>query len=83
MSILFAVTVIVGAPSWLNFTPVKVAVLLPVASCLSKRMKDLPAVAVGIVKVQLPVNVAVCTVPLVNAIVCDVPVLPMATTLST
>jgi hypothetical protein len=59
MSILLAVAVIVGVPAALHFTPVNVAVLLPVPSCLSKRIKDLPAVAVGIVKVQLPVNVAV------------------------
>ena len=50
---------------------------------LLKEKKYLPAVAVGMVNVQLPVMVTVCTVPLVNDRVCVVPELPMATTDST
>ena len=53
MSILPAVAVIVGAPAVPHFTPVNVAVPLPVdAACLSSSTKDLPAVAVGIVNVH-------------------------------
>jgi hypothetical protein len=60
MSILPAVAVIVGAPALPHLTPVKVAVV-GVAACLSSMTNDLPAVAVGIVKVQgvADVNVAV------------------------
>jgi hypothetical protein len=86
MSIFPAVAVIVGVPATLYFTPVNVAVPLPVdAACLSIRINDLPAVAVGIVKVQAveAVRVAVCTVPLVNTNVCELVTVPMATTLST
>jgi len=86
MSILPAVAVIVGAPEVPNFTPVNVAVPLPVAAaCLSSRTKDLPAVAVGIVNVQAvdAVRVAVCTVPLVSARVFVVVTVPIATTDST
>ena len=46
-------------------------------------MNDLPAVAVGMVNVQLPVMVTVCTVPLVSAIVTAVELLPMAYKVST
>ena len=69
MSILPAAAVIVGAPDVPHLTLVNVAVPLPVdAACLSNNTNDLPAVAVGIVKVQAveSVNVAVCTVPPVN-----------------
>jgi hypothetical protein len=53
MSIFPAVAVIVGVPAALHFTPVKVAVPLPVdAACFNNKINDLPAVAVGIVKVQ-------------------------------
>jgi hypothetical protein len=86
MSIFPAVAVIVGAPAVGNLTPVKVAVPLPVeAACLSNRIKDFPAVAVGIVKVQAvdAVKVAVCTVPLVKEIVLDEVTVPILTTLST
>jgi hypothetical protein len=77
-----AVVVIVGAVLLGHFTLVKVAVYEPTP--VDKiRMNDLPAVAVGIVNVQLPVNVQVCTVPLVKDKVCDVLELPIATTLST
>lgn len=76
----------VGAPAVPNFTPVNVAVPLPVAAaCLSKSTKDLPAVAVGIVKAQAvaAVKVAVCTVPLVSTKVDEVVTVPIATTDST
>jgi hypothetical protein len=85
MSIEPAVAVIVGAPAVGHLTPVKVAVPFPVdAACLSNRMNDLPAVAVGIVNVQAveAVSVAVCTVPLVREMVLDVVTVPIATTLS-
>jgi hypothetical protein len=53
MSIFPAVAVIVGVPSTLYLTPVKVAVPLPVdAACFNNKINDLPAVAVGIVNVQ-------------------------------
>lgn len=86
MSILPAVAVIVGAPLELNFTPVKVAVPLPVvAACFNNKINDLPATAVGIVNVQdvEAVNVAVRTVPLVRDNVFDVVTVPIDTTLST
>ena len=76
-----AVAVMVGATLPGHFTPVNVAVNEP-APVLSSITKLLPAVAVGMVKVQLPVSVHVCTVPLVRASVCVVPLLPIATTLS-
>ena len=85
MSIAPAVAVMVGAPAVPNLTPVKVAVPFPVAAaCLSRRIKDLPAVAVGIVNVHAveAVNVAVWIVPLVSAIVFAVVTVPIATTLS-
>jgi len=75
-----AVVVIVGAVPLGHFTEVNVAVLPPVPSCTTIKMKDLPAVAVGIVNVQFPVRVTVCTVPLVNERVWVVPELPIATT---
>lgn len=61
-----AVVVIVGAVPLGHFTDVNVAVLDPVASCTTMRINDFPAVAVGMVNVQLPVKVTVCTVPLVR-----------------
>lgn len=79
MSRRLAVAVIVGAVPPLNLTPVNVPVKLP-APVLSRRIKDFPAVAVGMVNVQFPVSVAVCSVPDVKAMVFDVPVFPMATT---
>jgi len=86
MSIFPAVAVIVGAPAVPNFTPVNVAVPLPVAAaCLSNKTNYLPAVAVGIVNVQAvdAVRVAVCTVPLVKDNVLEVVTVPIATTVST
>lgn len=56
-----AVVVIVGAvpPGHLTVpvTGVKVAVLPPVPSCISFTMNEVPEVAAGIVKAQLPVSV--------------------------
>ena len=78
-----AVEVSVGVVPPANLTEVNTAVLEPVPSCVVIRINDLPAVAVGIVNVQLPVMVTVCTVPLVKDKVCVVPELPIATTVST
>jgi len=53
MSIFPAVDVTVGVPEIPYFTPVNVAVPPPVdAACFNNKINDLPAVAVGIVKVQ-------------------------------
>ena len=52
-----AVVVIVGAVPPGHLTPVNVAVLDPVPSWISFTMNDVPDVAVGMVNVQLPVNV--------------------------
>jgi len=68
----------VGVRDPAHLTPVKVAVNPPVPVS-TLRMNDLPAVAVGIVNVQFPVSVTVWNVPLVSAMVCDVPLLPMPT----
>ena len=80
-----SVAVIVGAPPEFHLTPVNVAVVgVPAAGCLSNKVKDLPAVAVGIVNVQAvaDVNVAVNTVPAVIASVADAPTVPLATMVS-
>ena len=82
MSQRLAVVVNVGAVPLGHLTLVNVPVYEP-APVLTIKMKDLPAVAVGIVKVQLPVMVTVCTVPLVKDNVCAVLELPIATTDST
>ena len=85
MSILPTVAVMVGAPEALNFTPVNVAVVaVPEAGCLSSKMNDLPAVAVGMVNVHAValVSVAVSTVPAVIARVADAPTVPLATMVS-
>jgi len=76
------VAVIVGAVPPENLTPVKVAVVMFAADCVSFKINDFPAVAVGIVKVQGvdPVSVAVCTVPFVKTRVCDAPTVPITTT---
>jgi len=52
-----AVVVIVGAVPPGHLTPVNVAVLDPVPSWISLIINDVPLVAVGMVNVQLPVNV--------------------------
>jgi hypothetical protein len=83
MSMRPAVDVTVGAVPPDHLTPVNVAVPAPVVvACLSRRMKDLPAVAVGIVNVHAveAVSVAVCTVPEVNAMVFVDVTVPIATT---
>lgn len=75
----------VGAPEALNFTPVNVAVVaVPDAGCLSSKMNDLPAVAVGMVNVHAvaEVSVAVSTVPAVIARVADAPTVPDETMVS-
>ena len=85
MSILPTAAVMVGAPEELNFTPVNVAVVaVPDAGCLSSKMNDLPAVAVGMVNVHAvaEVSVAVSTVPAVIARVADAPTVPLATMVS-
>ena len=82
MSQRLAVVVMVGAVPLGHFTLVNVAVNEP-APVLRIKMNDLPAVAVGIVNVQLPVRVTVCTVPLVKAMVTAVELLPMAYSVST
>ena len=85
MSILPTVAVMVGAPEALNFTPVNVAVVaVPEAGCLSSKMNDLPAVAVGMVNVHAvaEVSVAVSTVPAVIARVAVEPTVPLATMVS-
>ena len=85
MSNLPNVAVITGAPAEPHLTLVKVAVVaVPDAGCLSSKVNDLPAVAVGIVNVQAvaDVNVAVNTVPAVIAKVADAPTVPLATMVS-
>ena len=85
MSILPAVAVIVGAPADAHLTPVKVAVPLPVAAaCFRRSVKDLPAVAVGMVNVQAveAVRVAVMIVPDAMEIVAELVTVPRATTVS-
>ena len=70
MSPLLAVAVIVGAVEDGHLTEAgHVAVLLPVASCFRNSVNDFPAVAVGKVNVQFPVNVRICSVPLRREIV--------------
>ena len=75
MSCLDAVLVIVGAVAAGQFTVDQVTVREPVASCRKIIMNDLPAAAVGIVIVALPVRVKIWIVPLVNATVMAVDVL--------
>lgn len=85
MSTAEAVAVMVGAVPPGHLTEVNVAVVMPVAACVRIRIKDLPAVAVGIVKVQgvEAVSVAVRTVPLIRASVDDAPTVPTACSVST
>ena len=75
LSILLAVLVMVGAVAEGQETVDQVTVRDPVASCLSSRVNDLPLTAVGMVIVALPVNVMICTVPLVSASVMAVELL--------
>lgn len=85
MSTADAVAVMVGAVPPGHFTPVNVAVVMPVAACVKIKMNDFPAVAVGIVNVQGvdAVRVAVSTVPFVRARVLDAPTVPTACKVST
>jgi len=85
MSTADAVAVMVGAVPPGNFTPVNVAVVMPVAACVRIRINDLPAVAVGMVNVQGvdAVRVAVNTVPVVSANVLVEPTVPTACRVST
>ena len=50
-----------------QLTVAQVTERLPVASWRSNKMNDLPAAAVGIVIVALPVSVMIWNVPFVNA----------------
>ena len=60
LSALLAVDVIVGAVLEGHLTAAgQVTVRDPVASCFKSNVNDLPAVAVGNVNVQLPVNVKI------------------------
>ena len=72
----------VGAVLLGHFTLVNVAVNEP-APVLRIKMNDLPATAVGMVNVQLPVRVTVCTVPVVRSMVLEVLLLPIALSVST
>lgn len=85
ISLAEAVAVIVGGVAPGNFTEVNVAVVIPVAAWVSIRIKDLPAVAVGMVNVHGvdAVNVAVNTVPVVNDKVLEAPTVPTACRVST
>jgi hypothetical protein len=74
MSRLLLVAVIVGAVPPAHRTPVNVAVNVP--PCVRINVIDAPAEAVGIVKVQLPDSVTVCTEPLARLRVVEVPLLP-------
>jgi len=69
MSCLLAVDVIVGAVPPAHLTVDQVTVREPVPSCFNIKMKDLPAVAVGIVIVALPVKVKIWKEPFVRLIV--------------
>ena len=57
----------VGAVPPGHLTVDHVTVRLPVPSCFRNRIKLLPAAAVGMVIVALPVNVMICIVPFVSA----------------
>ena len=63
-------------------TLVNVAVLPPVASCVTININDLPFVAVGMVNVQLPFSVTDWNVPFARDNVCVVPELPIETGVS-
>ena len=76
MSTALAVAVIVGTVPPGHLTPVKVAVVMPVAAWVKRRMNEFPAVGdVGIANVQgvEAVSVAVSTVP---AVMTSVPTAP-------
>ena len=69
--------VIVGAVPPAHLTVDQVTVRDPVPSCFNIITNDLPLVAVGIVIVALPVNVIICTVPLVRSSVIAVELLAL------
>ena len=73
-------------PAYLNVPPASVTVRLAVASLVRISVNDVPREATLLdadkVNVQLPVSVAVYTVPLVHARATEVLVLPIALTLS-
>lgn len=73
MSMRFAVVVIVGAVLPTNLTPVNVPVNEP-APVFRSKIKDFPAVAVGIVNVQLADKLAVIIVVFAILIVYAAPV---------
>ena len=75
ISRLLAVLVTVGAVAEGQDTVDQVTVRLPVASWDKIIINDLPATAVGIVIVALPVNVRFCTVPFAKSTVIAVLVL--------
>jgi hypothetical protein len=79
MSQRLAVVVNVGAVAPGHFTLVNTP-LNPPAPEFTININDWPETAVGIVNVQLPVIVTVCTVPLVKEMVFVVLELPMDTT---
>ena len=86
MSTALAVAVIVGTVPPGHLTPVKVAVVMPVAAWVKSRMNEFPAVGeVGIANVQGvdAVSVAVTTVPAVMTIVAVPVTVPRAATDST
>ena len=73
-------------PGYLKVPPAKATVRLAVASLVSTKVNEVALFAVlfGVarVNVQLPVSVAVNTLPLLHVIVLAVPVLPNAVTSS-
>ena len=73
-------------PGYLNVPPENATVREAVASLVSINVNEVARLAVPLgvpsVNVQLPVNVAVNTLPFLQVIVLDVPVLPSAVTLS-
>ena len=76
-----AVVVMVGAVPPGHFTLVNVPVNPPAPVRIFK-IKDCPDVAVGMVKVQLPVSVTVWNVPFASDMVLAVPLFPIATVAS-
>jgi len=71
-------------PGYLNVPPDKATVRLAVPSLVRTNVKDVALfdvpLGVASVNVQLPVRVAVNTLPSLQSIVTEVPVLPMAVT---
>jgi hypothetical protein len=87
MSVALAVVVLVTAPpGYLNVPPLQATVRPAVPSFVRIRVNDDARLELALefdsVKVQFPVSVAVNTLPNVRSMVCAVPVLPSAVTLS-